>query len=106
MGALRLEAPMTGPATYSWYAAYKSAIIETDLTRLYICIDEVLSIIDQRLTSAAPIDREEDTEIQNAVPELHTLIGVRLKGPASRILVRYGGAIGRRHHRIPAAERN
>jgi hypothetical protein len=73
---------MTDPATYSWYAAYKSAIKEKDLTQLYISIDEVLSIIDQRLTSAAPIDREEDTEIQNAVIALHTLIGARLREPA------------------------
>jgi hypothetical protein len=82
MVALRLEAPMTDPATYLWYAAYKSAIIETDLTRLYIRIDEALSIIDQRLTSATAIDREEDTEIQNAVLALQTLVGVRLKGLA------------------------
>jgi hypothetical protein len=73
---------MTDPATYSWYATYKSAITETDLTRLYIRIDEVLSIIDQRLTSATPIDREEDTEIQNAVLALHTLVGARFQRPA------------------------
>jgi hypothetical protein len=79
MVAFRLEAPMTDPATYSWFAAYRSAITETDLTRLYIRIDEALSIIDERLTSATPVDREEDTEIQNAVLELHTLIGARFQ---------------------------
>ena len=73
---------MSDPETYSWYAAYKSALIETDLTRLYLRIDEALSIIDQRLRSATPIDPQEDTEIQNAVLELHSLIGARLRRPA------------------------
>jgi hypothetical protein len=54
---------MSDPETYSWYGAYKSALIETDLTRLYLRIDEALSIIDQRLRSATPIDPQEDTEI-------------------------------------------
>jgi hypothetical protein len=58
---------------YKWFAAYRSAALEDDFTRLYRRIDLALRAIEERLDGPAKLDELEFNEIQAALRALQLL---------------------------------
>jgi hypothetical protein len=58
---------------YSWFPAYIAAAFETDFSKPYGRIDEVLKAIDKRLDAARNLDLSEYNEIQGAIRALQML---------------------------------
>jgi hypothetical protein len=68
---------MSDLVTYSWFAAFRAVVYETDHSRLYDRIGEALDTINNRLDCLDPIDSAEDKEIHNAVAALRALSSER-----------------------------
>lgn len=64
---------MADPSIYPWYYAYKSAILETDLTKVPLRIKVALKIIEDRIGSPVHLDESERQAIENARRGLATL---------------------------------
>ena len=58
---------------YSWFAAYRSAALEANFSRLYARIDLALRAIEHRLDGPTKLDEAEVTEIQGALRALQLL---------------------------------
>jgi hypothetical protein len=58
---------------YSWFAAYRSAALEANFSRLYARIDLALRAIEQRLDGPTKLDEAEFAEIQGALRALQLL---------------------------------
>jgi hypothetical protein len=64
---------MSDPAAYSWFGAYRDAILETDAARFSGRLDAAILSIKQRLCVAAPLNDVEKEEILNALSALQSL---------------------------------
>jgi len=64
---------MADPRTYTWSAAYQTAVLATGPGLLGSRINEALRLIQARLDSSPPVDDAERGEIQDAVLVLHAL---------------------------------
>jgi hypothetical protein len=64
---------MNRSSSYSWFAAYRSAALETDFSQLYGRIDLALRAIEKRLDGPTKLDDSEFTEIQDALRALQML---------------------------------
>jgi hypothetical protein len=65
------------PSRYSWFAAYESAALETDFTRLNARVEDALNAIESRLDGPARLEEAEHKEIQNALLSLQSLSAER-----------------------------
>ena len=63
---------------YTWQAAYRAAILETDNAAMSLRIYEALAAIEQRRLSYLEIDGEEDRALEDAERSLRALKAERL----------------------------
>jgi hypothetical protein len=66
---------MLNPSIYTWFPAYKSAVVETDLAQIPCRVREALRVIDDRLRDPAQIDDPEKRAIADAKIGLAKLEG-------------------------------
>jgi hypothetical protein len=64
--------------TYSWEAAYLSAVLETDFAAMPLRIYEALTAIEERQLACFEIDSDEDRALKKAEQGLRALKAERL----------------------------
>ena len=67
------EDAMADPATYTWYAAFQTAVLGKGAGSLGSRIATAFTLIQERLNSSPAVDDAEHREIEGALLVLHAL---------------------------------